>query len=274
MNCKLAFMLAALFLAAACSSEPKQTQPVKTTTQAGTSTAPPAKEAEKRDNALVRVINATPGNASVDVFADDQKVFDGVAFKMVTPYREIADNRHTFRIREAGKNTAPPLAENSESISGGKHYTLVVMPGTNDKTSIYVFNDNLTPPPPDKAEVRVIHASPDAGEVDVVAKQGNKKLFSSVNFEKDTSYTDVDPMTSSLEVRPEGQDKALLTVPNAKFEKGKIYTIVVTGRAKGTPKLQALTIEDQLGNGATAANEEKAPKVTEPRVVKTKSSKY
>jgi hypothetical protein len=40
-----------------------------------------------------------------------------------------------------------------------------------------VFNENLVPPPADKAEVRVIHASPDAREIDVVAKQGNKKLY-------------------------------------------------------------------------------------------------
>lgn len=62
---------AVLLLAAACSSEPKQTQPVISKTDSGTSTAPPAKEVEQRNNALVRVINPAPGAASVDVFADD-----------------------------------------------------------------------------------------------------------------------------------------------------------------------------------------------------------
>ena len=277
MQIKWKFMLALLpvMLAIGCSSEPKQSQPVITKTDAGTSTAPPAREAEKRDNALVRVINAGSGTQTFDVFADDKKLFDDVSFKSVTPYTEISDIRHAFRVREAGHETSQPLAEKSESLSGGKHYTIVVMPGTNDKTSLYVFNDNLTPPPPEKAEVRVIHASPDAGEVDVVAKQGNKKLFTGVNFEKETSYADVDPMTSTIEVRPEGQDKALASVANTKFEKGKIYTIIVAGRAKGAPKLQAVMIEDRLGAGATAANEEKTPKVPEsPRLVKTKSSKY
>jgi hypothetical protein len=61
------------------------------------------------------------------------------------------------------------------------------------------------------------------------------------------------PARQPSEVRPEGQEKAVLTVPNANFEKGKLYTIVVTGHAKGTPKLQALMVEDQLGGtGATA----------------------
>ena len=261
---------AVLLFLAACSSEPKQTQPVISKTDSGTSTAPPAKEVDQRNNALVRVINAAPGAASVDVFADDQKAFDAVAFKSVTPYKELSDTRHTFRVRAAGKDSDQPIAENSEGLAGGKHYTVLIMPGTNDKTTISVLNDNITTPSNDKAEVRVIHAAPNAGEVDVVEKSGNKKLFSGVNFERETSYMSVDPMKTTLEVRPEGQDKSVLTMPEANFEKGKYYTIVVTGNAKGTPKLQALMIEDQLGGTpATAAND----KGQQPngKMVKTKA---
>ena len=271
----LGLLMVALLLMAACSSEPKQTQPVTSKTDAGTSTAPPAKDVKQRDNALVRVINAVPGATSFDVFADDQKVFEGVSFKSVTPYKELSENRHTFRVRQAGQDNAQAVAENSEGLSGGKHYTIVVMPGTNDKATLYVLNDNITPPPAEKAEVRLIHASPDAGEVDVVDKQGNKKLFSGVNFEKETSYMDIEPAKTTLEVRPEGQDKALLTVPNVNFEKGKFYTIVVAGHAKGTPKLQAMMVEDQLGTVATASMAHN-PSTTgeDAKMKKTKSSSY
>jgi hypothetical protein len=279
----LGLILAALLLTAACSTESNQTQPVTSRTDAGTSTAPPANEVAQRGNALVRVINAVPGATSFDVFADDQKVFEEVSFKSITPYKELSDDRHTFHVRQTGQDSAPvtaddiadgapfrwnqpghdsaqPVAENSESLSGGRHYTIVIMPDTNDKTIVSVINDNIAPPPADKARVRVIHALPDTGGVDIVDRQGNKKLFSGINFERETSYLDVDPSKTTLEVRPEGQDKAVLTVPNANFEKGKLYTIVVTGHAKATPKLQALMVEDQLGGtGATASMEPKVP---------------
>jgi hypothetical protein len=241
-----------LFLAVACSNEPKQTQPVISKTDSGTSTAPAAKEVGQRNNALVRVINATPGAMAVDVFADDQKTFEGVSFKDVTPYKEISDTRHTFRVRQVGKDNQQPIAENSEGLAGGRHYTILIMPDTNDKTAVSIINDNIAAPPADKAQVRLIHASPDAGEVDMFDKSGNKKLFSGVNFASETSYMAVDPMKTTLEVRQEGQDKSVLTVPEANFEKGKYYTIVVTGHSKGMPKLQALMIEDQLaGTPAT-----------------------
>ena len=249
------FLVVALFLAMACSSEPKQTQPVVSTTDSGTSTAAPAKEVAQRNNALVRVINTTAD--AVDVFANDQKTFEAVSFKQVTPYKELPDTSHTFRVRQAGKDSEQPIAENSEGISGGRHYTVLIMPGTNDKTTVSIINDNITAPPADKAQVRVIHASPDAGEVDIVDKSANKKLFSGVNFEAETNYMAVDPTKTTLEVRPEGQERSVLTVPEANFEKGKYYTIVVTGHSKGMPKLQALMIEDQLAGTPARASIEK-----------------
>ena len=270
---KFGLLLAALFLAAACSSEPKQTQPVISKSDSGTSTAPPAKEASQRDNALVRVINAVPGTKAIDVFADDQKVFEGVSFKSVTPYKELSDNRHSFRVREAGKDNEQPIAENSEGLSGGKHYTILILPNQNDKTTVSIIDDNITAPPDNKAEVRVINASPDAGEVDIVDKSANKKVFSGVNFQSNTRYTALDPTKTTFEVRQEGQDKPVLTVPNANFEKGKYYTIIVAGHTKGMPKLQALMVEDQLaGTPATASNDQAQSQ--NPKVVKTKGSKY
>ncbi|PWT89494.1 MAG: hypothetical protein C5B55_11305 [Blastocatellia bacterium] len=268
---KLVLILGLSLLFGACSKEPKQTQTVTTKTDSGTSTAPPAKEVNQRNNALVRVINTVPGNPSIDIYADDQKVFDAVSFKTVTPYKEISEQRHTFRVKRAGQDSSQPLTENSESIGGGKHYTIVVMPDTNQKVQLRVVADNLTPTSTDKAEVRVINASPDAGDVDVVAKQANKKLISDVGAGGETSYSNVDPMTGSLEVRPEGKNNAIAIVENTKLEKGKIYTIVVAGNMKGSPKLQAIMIEDQVGNPATASMTEKsASQKKEPRTEKVK----
>jgi uncharacterized protein DUF4397 len=265
---KLFLLIMTLLLAAACSSEPKQTQPVTTKTDRGTSTAPPAKEVQQRENALVRVINTVPGSISLDVFADDQKVFSSVAFKTVTPYKELSDDRHYFRVRHAGNDTGQLVAENNKGLIGGKHYTIVVMPGTNDKTTLDLVNDNITGPSAETALVRVIHASPDTGDIDVVDKQANKKLFSSLNFEKGTSYMNVDPKRTTLEMRQDGQEKAIVSLPNANFEKGKFYTIIVTGYARGTPKLETLMVEDQLGGAPTASS------ASPVQVSKTKTSKY
>src|SRR5262245_61765330 len=157
-----------LFLAAACSRESNQTQQVTTTTEKGTSTAPPANEVQKRDNALIRVVHAIPKAPALDFFADDQKAFDNVHFGKVTPYRELPDKlRLNFKIWNAGQENGQPLAENSETVGSGNHYTVIAFPDSDGHPTLTVVNDDLKPPDPHKAKVRFINASPDAGEVDV-----------------------------------------------------------------------------------------------------------
>lgn len=240
--------LVALLLLAACSNESNQNQPVTTTTSAGTSNAPPATEVKQRGNALVRVIHAVPTGPSVDVFADKTKVFTGIAYKTTSPYKEVSGERHTFR-----QDTAQPLAENSEGLSDGMHYTDVAMADANGKPTLYVCGDDIVPPSSDRAKVRVIHASADASEVDVYAKEGDKKLFGGLNALSETTYSEFDPMSGTLEDRPEGKNNAVLTIPNAKFQASNTYTVVVTGKVKGTPKLEAMIIEDKLGGTTRSA---------------------
>jgi hypothetical protein len=241
----LGVLLALLFMAA-CSPESQRMEPVTTTTDKGATTAPPAKDAEKHDKALVRVIHALPGFAAVDTFVGNNKEFGDIIYKTVTPYKEVADVQELFVIKPAGKDSAAPFAQNSEGISGGDHYTAIAMPAPDGKATLRVVADKLTPPPSGKASVRVINASPDAGEVDIVVKGKEHNLFGGVNPETVTTYNEIDPMTVSLEVRPQGKKNVLLTVPAITFDAGHLYTIVLTGKANGAPKLEAIKVDDQL----------------------------
>src|SRR5262245_5447629 len=225
----LSIALALLFMVA-CSSESQQTEPVATTTDKGASTAIPAKEAKKRDVALVRVVHVLPGFGAVDTFFGANKEFNNVGYKAVTPYKEVPDVRQTFVIRPVGQDTAQPFAQNNEGLSGGDHYTVIAMPAPDGKVILRVVADNLTPPRTGKASVRIVNASPDAGEVDVFEKGKGDKLVGGVNPETVTSYHEVDPMTGALEVRPQGKKDVLLTTP-VKFEPGHLYTIIFAGKA-------------------------------------------
>src|SRR5262245_51261851 len=242
-------VLLALLVMAACTPESQRMEPVTTTTDKGTSTAPPAKEAKEGDKALVRVIHVLPGFAAVDTYVGDTKEFSDVAYKTVTPYKEVSDVKEQFAIKPAGKEDAAPFAQNKEGVSGGDHYTAIAMPAADGKATLRVISDKLTPPPSGKASVRVINASPDAGEVDIGVKGKEDKLFGGVNPESVTTYNEIDPMTASLEVRPQGKKNVLLTVPAINFEPGHLYTIVLTGKANGAPKLEAVKIDDQLIGG-------------------------
>ncbi len=246
-------MIFGMFLAACTSNEANRTEPVSSTTGGSTTTASPAASVAARDFAFLRVIHAVPGGGPVDVVTDRGTSVSGASYKQVTPYAEVHSEQQNIRIVPAGTPNAEPLANNREIMVAGHHYTALVTPNTDGTgVNLRIIDDNITPPDTGRAKVRVIHASPDAGEVDVYARGNNTALFSGVNYQTTSSYNSVTPMVATLELRPAGQQRAALVVPNARFEAGKLYTVVVSGRAKGTPKLEATIIQDELVHSGAA----------------------
>ncbi|HEU4692625.1 MAG TPA: DUF4397 domain-containing protein [Vicinamibacterales bacterium] len=230
---------------AGCQQESTRDAPVSTRSPAGQSTAPAASAAASREVALVRVVHAIPADSTVDLFADDNKVFEGLAYKVVTPYREMDGQRYTFRLRPAGMDQAEALASNTEGLSDGNYYTVFAVPGDGEAASLRVVVDTHALPSAGKARLRVVHASNDAGEVDVYAVGRTQVLFDSVNFQSVTDYTEFDPITGALELRPDGDSNVMLTVPNVRLDASKTYTFVIVGRVRTAPKLETFVIEDQ-----------------------------
>jgi ABC-type Fe3+-hydroxamate transport system substrate-binding protein len=249
-NLWVAFVAITFVLTTACTRESKQDQPIRTTTDRGSSTAAPASDAEKRDKAMLRLVNALPEWPTVDVFSGETKAFANVSYKTVTPYTELGDNRQRLAVKDPSDTQT--LVENSENFAGGRHYTAIALPGNgkDPKPDLKVIADDLKPPSPGKARVRVINASPDAGELDVYVMNKAEKLFGGVNFRSEAGYTEIDPTTTVVELRPQGKKQPLVTVPQFNFEPNKTYTIIVMGHhgkgpAKGQ-KLEAVAVEDQF----------------------------
>jgi hypothetical protein len=162
------FSLAALFVViTGCQSNPARNAPVQTQTPSGSSTAPSAVAAERRDNALVRVVHAISSGPSIDVFADDNRLFDALEFRSVTPYREMDDDEYTFRARTAGASDDRPLATREEELEDCRFYTVIAIPGVRTAADLRVVVDEVAVVPADKARVRFVHAAVDAGAIDI-----------------------------------------------------------------------------------------------------------
>jgi len=249
-------MAAALLLAAAgCASiGSEQTGPVVTRTDAGTTNAPAASEVAARKNALVRFVHAVPGLAPVDVFAGDGKAFDGVIYKYVTAYREMPSASAPFRLRLAGQEAAEPLAQATKSFGTGHHHTIIALPAggsgifsKGEGVELRFVADEFEPPAAGKARVRVVNASPDLGEVDVYATGRAVPLLKGAKSGAVTAYSEADAADAGIEVRRAGENITTLSVPTQKIEAGRLYTIFIVGGTKGTARLEAFVVEDQLG---------------------------
>jgi len=229
----------------ACSRD-TDNKPVASDTPSGASTSPPASAANERDRALVRIVDAVPG-APIDVTADQETVATKVTYSTVTPYKEVSASANDFAVKMDGAPEGPIVAENSESIMGGRHYSLVAFPGKeNDRAAVKVITDDIAQPADGKARVRVINATPDVEQLDIVAQGGTDILFDDVDFREASGYKDIDPTTTrGLELRSE-DGKRVLAKPAVTLEAGRNYTIVVAGKTQGGPPLKAIVIEDRV----------------------------
>jgi len=210
-----------LLATSGCSRESKQKEPVATQSGSGASTAPASSEAAKdAGRALVRVVNAAPGTPKIDVLAENAPVVSEVAFKTVTPYKEVPANASEFEIKPAAQTAGEPIAKNSESIMSGRHYTLVVFPeqtekrmgtdrnepadaktDTNTLASLEVISDDLVEPSEGKARVRVINAAAGTDDVEVYLRGEKDPLLSDVDFKEAVAYKEVDPVKTTMELR-------------------------------------------------------------------------
>lgn len=177
--------------------------------------------------ALVRVAHMAPGAPPVDVALDGQMVLRSLAFGEVSGYAPVPAGTRQARVTPAGARE-PVVIEASLSVESGRAYT-VVATGELPSLAPAVLNDDLTPPPAGQAKVRFVHSAPDAPAVDI-AVAGGSVLFANVAFRNASMTATVPAGTYTLEVRPTGQQAAVLSVPNVTLSAGDIITIFAAGK--------------------------------------------
>jgi hypothetical protein len=230
-----------LWTTAAC-RDTRDTGAVTSRMGSDTSVAPPADVAERRDVAMVRVVNAIPGSTALTIWAGDSVAFSGVAYQSTSGWQQIRDDRFKFQIKSSAD--AEPLAENRENLQGGGHYTIVALPSEDaNERNLRVLDDDLKPVPVDKARIRFINGIAGDTDVDLMLSGREDPLFDGVNFTHEAGWNEIAPTSGSLFVRPDNGQNALARIADVKLEGGKSYTFILTGRA-GTYKL--IEIEDDV----------------------------
>lgn len=238
-------VLAALVVSlGACGTKEAQTdEQVQTKTSAGeASTSISGDSADKRGQALVRVVNAVPAMYGLTVRSDDAHMLPSVDYKKVTAYTPIDKNWPTFEVGGQPGTPYAPVETNREMLTDGFRYTMVVMPGADGVGfQTRVIRDDISDDQT-KAHLRVIHAAEGVDEVNVIAK-GGERLFDGINFKSEAGFKDVNPWNGTLEFRTENDKTLLGTLANVNLRGGQSYTVVLARGKNG--KLEPFWFEDQ-----------------------------
>jgi hypothetical protein len=191
----------------------------------------------------VRIGHCSPDAPNVDVHVDGDPAFEDVAFGDLSDYAMLSTGDHDIRVVPAGGGDA--VIETSLELETGTAYT-VLATGVLADIEPTVFIDEPGEPPSNRAHVRFIHASPDAPNVSIRVVDG-PELFANVGFREASAYEAVDDGTYDLEVRPMGDDEAVLTLDDVSLPGGTAYSAVAIGQVSDG-SLDAVLAEDAMAS--------------------------
>jgi hypothetical protein len=160
-------------------------------------------------NGKVRVMNASPDEANLDVLIDNKTVASSVAYGTATSYLSVNSGSRSLQIDPTG--TTSPIITQTLTVNSGSFYTVLV---TNFAPSVVgvVLADNNTAPASGQVEIRVVNASPGLPAEDVYIVAPNTDLntvgpvASSLAFEGATAYQSL----------PAGNYEVFCTLPGQK----------------------------------------------------------
>ncbi|MCU4751018.1 DUF4397 domain-containing protein [Halobacteria archaeon AArc-curdl1] len=150
----------------------------------------------------IRVVHAAPDAPNVDVYVDDEQVLTDVPYEEVSPYLEVEPGTYSVKVTAAGDEDTVVYDEELEV--GEAFYTLAAIGELEDDTfEVLVLTDAGS------SLVRLLHASPDAPDVDVRESETGAPLFETVGFGESTNYVAVPAGSYTLEVVPSSEANAV-----------------------------------------------------------------
>ncbi|MBD3256984.1 DUF4397 domain-containing protein [candidate division GN15 bacterium] len=193
--------------------------------------------------AKVRFVHASPDAPAVDIKLNDGNgaaVFANTAFGEAKDYTTVAGGSYTFAVTAAGQ-TDEVVTFQPVTLQNGTVYTIVAK-GTLDENDSYpffvrVFVDNgagntfvdLVPAPVPMANVRVIHTSYDAPNVDV--QVDGTGALSNLAYGAASDYTMVEAGTRNVTVTETGTTTPAFIDANLPLTANTDYTVFAVGAA-------------------------------------------
>ncbi|MFB6249609.1 MAG: DUF4397 domain-containing protein [Salinibacter sp.] len=205
---------------------------------------PPVSTPGDGDSADVRVAHLSPDAPGVDVYVgkapDGNPTIGGLAYSTFAPnrsgdYLSLASGTYDIAVTPAPK-TSPRVIDTSLTLAANKDYTVLAIgelspeggePGIQARPLVDNADEDSALPPRDKTLVRFVHASPDAGAVNIAVDGAT--VLSNVTFGTSSGYVEAEPGKRTIEVQKNGT--AVLKRSDFPLTAGEKITVYVIGNA-------------------------------------------
>lgn len=239
---------------------------VMATTNTGTGSSPVSLLASDGTNSFilwdvnskanVRVVHAVSDAPAVDVIANNAlTLFNGVAFPDITGYAAVDAGTYLIDVAVDSDNSIVAIDDAEIVVESGKFYTAFA---NSDLATIGLdLVVDMPRPIATAAKVRIFHASPDAGNVDIyVTADGDianvDPAFAAVPFTTpmlaETGYVELAAGDYVVTVTGAGSKDAAIETGTLSLALNKVYTAIAIDSANGPTLLTA----DDLAPAFTA----------------------
>ncbi|MDQ3461171.1 MAG: DUF4397 domain-containing protein [Deinococcota bacterium] len=213
------------------------------------------------EGAALRVAHLSPDAAEMNVTIADSDPFGGLAFRDVTDYQVVPSGSLVIRITSGDD----PLIDATLEVEAGAYYTIAAV-GYEESLEARVYRDNLRPfPPANGASLRVLHALPGAGAVDL-AVRGGDLLVEGLDFAQVSEYFFVAAGDYDLDARAAGGDEVALALDGVEIRAGHVYTLFAI--EEGESAADAIMTEDAPDGTPAPAGEIATDTATDTGVIR------
>ena len=187
---------------------------------------------------------------NVDVYVNGEPVPEllDVPYGTVSPYLPLPAGTQQVTVYATGATTTPVIDVPVE-LEGGGAYTVGAIGLVEDGSiGAQVYVDDLAAPAAGNAKVRAVHASPDAGPVDIAAN--GDVLVPGLTYPNASDYAEVPADTYDLEVLAAGTSQAAISAPGTALADGTVYSAFAVGTAAAGDLDIILTTDSISGEAA------------------------
>jgi hypothetical protein len=195
------------------------------------------------DSARVRVLHAAPMAPQVDVFAtapgadlSAEAPIGSFSFRGDLGPIEVPNGDYQLRVTLPGDPNTVVFDSGTITLNDGDDFlisaventttgaapiSLVVLTGSG---SADIYDVNAT------ADLRVVHASPDAPSVDIIVNDNfAQPLVSGLAYPEATGFVSVPPDTYNVKVTPEGNPGVVVIDADLTLDAAEKYTVIAVG---------------------------------------------
>ncbi len=198
--------------------------------------------------AQLRVVHASPDAPNVDVLVDKTAALTNVAYKAASTYLQVPSGSRNLKVRATGTTTV--VIDQTATLDQGSAYT-VIATGRVASIAPLVLTDDQTNPAAGNVRVRLVHASPTAGNVDIYVTGPTADIttatptLANVGFRVASNYLEVPAGTYRVRVTPAGTKTVAIDVNNVALTAGQVRTAVAVDAPGGGAPLGAILLADR-----------------------------